>query len=133
MRKAPHIRTRPLVDPLPFGPGFQAHKMVMDLAIAMAQEHYGRYALDNAWNHKMRAGGKITEKQSRLVFCRHVAPQLLEDARQVLAGMLGQPEDVVPQAMKDEIYEALLLDNDMRGKRPLAASQATMPKGVMVH
>jgi len=121
--KSPHVRTKPVVDPLPFGPGFNAHKLVMDTAVGMAQELYGLYCLDNAFNHKMRAGGKINEKQSREVFCRHVAPQLLEDARQTLAMMLGQPEDVVPQSMKDEIYEALCLDNDLRGKRPVAASQ----------
>jgi hypothetical protein len=53
---------------------------------------------------------------------------LLEDARQALVQCLAQPDDVCPVSMKDEIAEALILDNDLRAKRMVAANRAKVPR-----
>jgi len=129
-RRAPHIRTKRLVDSLPFGPGLNAHRLVAKTAIEMAEAMFELYAQDNAWYRKMRADGAVTEKQARKVFVERVAPRLLEDARKTLVSMLGQPEDVVSEHMKQEIYEALLLDNDLRAKRFVAPEEATFPSSL---
>lgn len=123
----PHIRTKRVREPLPFGPGLNAHKLVAKTAIEMAEEVFELYAQDNTWYKKMRADGAVTEKQARKVFVERVAPRLLEDARKTLVSMLGQPDDVVSEHMKQEIYEAICLDNDLRAKRFVSADMATVP------
>lgn len=129
-RKAPHVRTKRVIDPLPFGPGLNAHRLVAQQAIEMAQAYFEVYALENAWYRKMRADGRVTEKQARLVFVERVAPRLLEDARQTLTSMLGMSDDQCAPSMKEEIYEALLKDNDLRAKRFVAPAQATVPSAL---
>lgn len=126
-RKAPHIRTKRLRDPLPFGPGLNAHRLVAKTAIEIAEEAFELYAHENDFYRKMRADGAVTEKQARKLFVERVAPRLLEDARKTLTSMLGQPDDVVSEHMKEEIYEALLKDNDLRAKRFVAPDVATVP------
>lgn len=128
MRKAPHVRTKRLVDPKPYGPGLNAHKMIAKTAIEMAEEFWPLYAQNNGFYRKMRADGEVTEKQARRLFVERVAPRLLEDARKQLVVMLGMPDDQVSEHMKQEIYEALLLDNDLRAKRFVSADQATVPE-----
>lgn len=128
--KTPHVRTKLVKDPdnlAGIGRGLNAHWRVVKVAIAMANELFEIYMLDNAWWHKMSAGGKVSEKQGRKVFVDCVAPQLLEDARQSMVDCLTQPDSVIPQALKDEIHEALVLDNGLRGKRMIAEQYASIP------
>jgi hypothetical protein len=107
--------------------GLNVHIMVAQVAQEMAQELFEIYARDNAVYRKLRADGQVTEKQAREVFVTRVCPKLYEDARQQLAGMLAEPDDVVSDHMKRQIHEALCLDNDLRANRQVAASVATVP------
>ncbi len=123
----PHLG-RPTRDPdnlAGIGRGLNAHWRVAKVAVTMAEKLFEIYMLDNDWWHKMSAGGRVSEKQGRKVFLRCVAPQLLEDARQALVDMLTQPD--IPQSMKDEIAEALILDAPLRGSRMVAERFANMP------
>jgi hypothetical protein len=67
------------------------------------------------------------------VFVERVAPRMLEDARQALTTLLTLPDDKMPVAQKDEIAEALILDNDLRAKRIVAQDRVTAPKGVRLN
>ncbi len=125
---APHIG-RPTRDPDNLGGigrGLNAHWRVAKVAIEMAEELFGVYMLDNDWWHKMSAGGEVSEKQGRKLFVNCVAPQLLEDARLSLVDALALPDSVMPQSQKDEIAEALILDNPLRAKRQVAARHASL-------
>lgn len=119
----PHIRTKKLRDPLRTGGGLNAHKLVAEQAVEMAQELFEVYARHNAMYHKLRAGGQVTEKQARQVFVERVAPRLLEDARQALTTCLTLDDEVMPVAQKNEIAEALILDNELRAKRIVASDR----------
>lgn len=125
--KTPHIRRKPLRDPLPFGNGLNAHRLVAEAAIEMANEAFELYAKDNGTYKALRAQGQVTERDARRFFVNRVAPKLLEDARQTLTSMLGMDDGTVSPGLKEEIYEALLLDNDLRAKRSVAADQASVP------
>jgi hypothetical protein len=124
--KAPHIgkKTR---DRPNFGPGLNAHRLVAEQAIEMAQELFEVYARENSIYRALRANGQVSAKQARLVFIERVAPRLLEDARQALTACLSQPDDMVPVSLKDQIAEALILDSPLRASRLVAADQATIP------
>jgi hypothetical protein len=122
-----------VVDPVRFGPGLNAHRLVAEQAIEMANELFEAYARNNAMYHKLRAGGEVTEPQARRVFVERVAPRLLEDARQALTRCLALPDDQMPVAQKDEIAEALILDNDLRAKRIVAQNRVRAPKGTRLH
>lgn len=124
---APHVRTKPLREKLPFGPGLNAHRLIAETAIEMANELFEIYARDNAVYKALRAQGEVTEKDARRHFVSRIAPTVLEDARQTLTSMLGMPDDAVSPGLKEEIYEALLLDNDLRARRHVALDQATVP------
>lgn len=129
-RKTPHVRTKPIRERSRLsgqGRGLNAHRLIAETAIEMAQELFELYAQENDFYRKMRANGQVSEKQARLVFVERVAPRLLEDARQQLTGMLGLADDVVSPMLKEEIYEALLKDNDLRAHRFVDASHATVP------
>ena len=97
------------------GMGLLAHPMVAKLAIDMAHELFEIYMRVNTIYRRMRADGQITEKAARMVFVSRVAPNMLEEARSALATMLAL--DDTAQCVKDEIYEALLLDSDLRANR----------------
>ena len=77
-----------------------AHRMIADLCVEMANEVYETCAtLYNNW-HKLNP--------SRKRFVKECAPTLIEDARRTLAEMLGRHD--VSDADKEKIYEALMLD-----------------------
>jgi len=124
--KSPHIgkRTR---DRPNFGPGLNAHRLVAEQAVAMAQELFEVYAQENSIYRALRAGGQVSAKQARLVFVERVAPKLLEEARQALTACLSQPDDMVSVSLKDQIAEALILDSPLRASRLVTADQATIP------
>lgn len=109
-----------------------AHKLVAETAMEMANEYFELWATNNKVYNGLRQQGKITEGHARAKFTHRVAPMLFEDARQALGSLLGQPDDVCCQTMKDEIFEALLLDNMTRAHRPVAANQAVIPDNLQV-
>lgn len=76
-----------------------AHKLVAETAAGLAGAIYDECAQINEWYHL---------NPSRDNFVRTVAPDLIRQARDVLAEMLGRSD--VPQPEKDIIYEALLRD-----------------------
>ncbi len=120
---APHVRTRRIIDPsrvsMP-GNGLNAHRMVAEAAVAMANEHFELYMrADNELWKTVRE--KLTEAQARTVFVATIAPKLLEEARLMLTDLLSQPDDVCTPHMKAEIADALIKDNDMRANRVKAA------------
>lgn len=77
-----------------------AHKMVADVQVGMANEIYD--ALATARNDFYKAWPDKSE------FVNKVAPTLRDHARNQLASMLARHD--VPDADKEAIYEALLLD-----------------------
>lgn len=111
-------------------PGLNAHRLVAQTAIEMAQELFEVYAQENAVYAALRQRGEIAEKQARARFIKRVAPKLLEDARNTLTSMLGKPDDQVAPSMKEEIYEALISDNALRANRLVAKGRATVPATV---
>ena len=100
------------------GPRTVAHKMVMDLAVKMADEVFEEaMSRDNELYRGMKDAhpGKGT-KYLRRIFVSNLAPRLLGDARATLAKMLTTPID---EALKASIYEALTLDNAVPVDRDL--------------
>jgi hypothetical protein len=126
-RRTLHVRTKRVVDPLPFGGGLNAHRLVAETAIEMANEAFELYARENGIYKALRAQGQLNEKQARRFFVERVAPRMLEDARQTLTQMLGMDDNAVAPNVKETIYEALILDNDLRAKRHVAPDQAKGP------
>lgn len=120
---APHVRTRRILENSTVsgqGTGLNAHRMVAKTAVRLANEYYGPYmAANNALYRSFRE--HMTEKQSRIVFVKQAAPQLLEEARLVLTDCLSQPDSVVSKRLKDEIADALIKDGDFRANRVKAA------------
>lgn len=113
--------------------GLNVHRLVAKTAIEMAQELFEVYAAENNIYKRLRADGEVSEKHARNFFVQRMAPKLYEDARQALAAMLAEPLDKVSQHMKDEIYEALCLDNDLRANRMVARDAVTAPTSAAVH
>jgi len=103
---------------MPFGPGLNAHWRVAKVAVEMANALFEEYAAVNAIYRRLRAEGRVSEADARRLFVERVGPRMLEQARIALTDMLTQPG--VPTAVKDEITEALILDNDLRAKRIVA-------------
>jgi hypothetical protein len=78
----------------------QCHKMVMNVAVEMANTIYERCAgLSNAFRK---------QHPSQRAYVRKALPYLIPQARATLTDLLVQTRDPV---LKDEIYEALCLDN----------------------
>ncbi len=128
-----HVRTRKIREDSRLsgqGTGLNAHRMVAELAVRMADEHFDLYMSENNELWKLFKEN-LTPKQRRIAFVTKVAPVLLEDARLILTDMLTQPDDVVTTHVKDQIMEALILDNDFRANRKVAAQHAEMARAMM--
>lgn len=127
--KSPYIgrRTAELSRLSGTNTGLNAHRMVAEVAVQMAEEYFETFAADNAFYRAIRAQGQITEKAARLVFVERVAPRLLEDARRALTDCLTLGDDVMPKKQKDEIADALCKDTDLRANRFVAEENATIP------
>lgn len=123
---APHVRTRKIKEPsrlAGIGRGLNAHRMVAETAIKLAEACYEAHMSAN--NDLYRAFREnLTEKQARVAFVARIAPTMLEEARLALVDCLAQPDDICPVAMKDQILEALTLDNDLRANRSVAAQNS---------
>ena len=129
--KSPHVRTRRVIDPSRIsgqGMGLNAHRLVAETAVAMANEHFENYMIvNNALWKSLRE--VLTEKQARVAFVAKIAPMLLEEARLALTDCLSQPDDVCPKSMKDQIADALIKDTDLRANRLKAATH--MPSNLL--
>lgn len=129
-RKTPHIRTKPVVDPVRLGgpgQGLNGHWRVVKVAKEMAATLCEEYLKHNQWRAAMTANGRVSDEAVRELFVERYAPQLLEQARLALTDMLTQPDFTVPQSEKAEIAEALILDNSLRGKRVVAEERLQAP------
>lgn len=128
---APHVRTRAIRENSRvsgMGTGLNAHRMVAETAVKMAYELYESWMAEH--NEVRKAFLAIpTEKARQLAFVRQAAPQLLEEARLLLTNCLSQPDTEVPQAMKEQIADALIKDSDFRANRVKAAEH--MPTGLL--
>lgn len=126
---APHVRTRPIIEDsrlAGIGRGLNAHRMVAETAVAMAEARYEQYmGANNELYRALREG--LTEKQMRLAVIAKIAPLLLEEARLALTDCLSQPDDVCSKKMKDDIVDALVKDTDFRANRSVAAQHAFLP------
>lgn len=76
-----------------------AHKMVAELQVAMAHEVYDALASKD---------DKFYKEWNETEFVNQVAPTLRDEARGVLAELLGRND--VSDHDKEQIYEALMLD-----------------------
>lgn len=79
------------------------HKLVANLCVEMANECYDEILT--------RSNVLNSRRPTRASFVKEVAPTLREEARRILASMLERHD--VSTAEKNEIYEALLLDNSL--------------------
>lgn len=97
-------------------PTGHAHKLVRETAVAMAHELYDTMMTDNEWYRLWKAQWPDEDgKQLELRFVAKNLSRLLPQARAVLAQMLRSPG--TNEGMKEEIYEALVLDNTLiRGR-----------------
>lgn len=123
---APHVGRKTLDLPN-FGPGLVAHRLVMETAVAMAQEVFEVCASDNGFYKSITADGRLTERAARMAFIERVAPQFLQDARVTLTDCLTRPDEVVPAALKLQIHEALCLDAPLMAKRAVDEGRAVIP------
>jgi hypothetical protein len=112
-----------------------AHWMIQKQARLMAAKLFEDYARDNDLYHHLTNGtvllnGKpvTTAKKALAVFVELTAPKLYEDARMALTAMLEQPDDRVPIPLKNQIAEALIMDNELRGNRIVAREHARVPR-----
>lgn len=128
---APHVRTRKVIDPSRLssqGTGLNAHRMVAEVAVEMANHHFEHYMSVNNELWKSLSA-VLTERQARVAFVAKIAPMLLEEARLALTECLSQPDDECPASMKADIADALIQDNDMRANRVKAAEH--MPSSLL--
>ena len=87
-----------------------AHKLVLETAIAMAHEMYDVLMIDDIWYSAWkRANVGASKKALETRFVNKVLDKMLPQARAALAALLERPN--ITQAQKDQIYEALLADN----------------------
>lgn len=124
-----HVRTRPIRENSRIagvGRGLNAHRMVAETAVAMANAAFEQYM--TAHNEVYRAFRQnMTEKQARVAFVARIAPIMLEEARLALTDCLSQPDDVCSPHMKEQIVDALVKDTDFRANRSVAAQHAALP------
>lgn len=105
---------RPTLTPLPGGQ--HCHRLVSETAKKMAAELFELFAKDNTWYkgaQKLNPG--LSASQLEAMFVKQRWPQLVEDARATLAKLLGTN---IAESLKNEIYQALILDNGLRANRP---------------
>jgi len=125
----PHIRTKRLVEPARMGPGLNAHRLVAETAVKIAQEYWEAYMGANNELYRSFMSAHRNQKEAMKTFVALVAPNCLEDARLALTACLSKPDDVVPVSMKDEIAEALILDAPLRANRKKAPEH--MPSSLL--
>lgn len=100
------------------GPRAQmCHALIADTAKGFAREIYDKIMWDNdaykAWKEECP---DLTKGAAEEEFVRLLWPKLLDDARAILAKMLGDPGK---EHLKPAIHDALIKDATVRGDRPL--------------
>ena len=92
------------------------HKMIYATAVEMAGALYDEMMHDNLWYDlwkKQNPGASSSTMQAR--FIKRNLAKIIPQARATLAGMLAQPID---EALKKDIFDALILDNQLvRGRK----------------
>ena len=105
-----------------------AHRMVAETAKGMAGELYETMMRDNVWYavwKRQNPGASVKALESR--FIAKNTRQLLPTARATLASMLADPS--IPDLMKREIYDALVLDRSLIIGRPdMAPAEVVLKK-----
>jgi len=107
--------SRVVKSKVPGRPSAHAHKLVAATAEAMAHELYDTMMQDNEWYRIWKARNpEMGAKELEEEFVRKNLSRLLPQARAVLAAMLRNPGN---EGLKEEIYEALVLDASLiRGR-----------------
>lgn len=92
-------------------PSSHAHVLIKETAEAMAHELYDTVMQNDFWyRYWKELHPEMDAKQLEEEFVKHNTGKLLPDARAALAKILAVSND---EAMKETIYEALLLDNTL--------------------
>ena len=86
-------------------PNSYCHRLIRDTARSMAEEIYEVGASDNDWYEKY---------PDRKAYVKAAWPLLIEEARATLARLLTTP---INEKLKEQISEALILDNTLRADR----------------
>lgn len=95
---------------------YHTHKLIAETAQAMAHELYDTMMQDNVWYKAWKSanvGASVKALETR--FVNRNWPRLVPEARATLAKMLAGPYD---GALKQQIYQALILDNSLRRQKP---------------
>ena len=91
------------------------HQLVRDTAKAFAGEIYEEVMHHNEnWEAWQAMCPDLTKEKLQSEFIKLMWPRLLDDARATLAKMLAGP---IAEPLKEQIYRALILDGQIRGKR----------------
>ena len=105
---------------MPKPPEIHAHKLVAEVAVAAAHEKYDQLMFDDMlWAEWKRRHPGMSSKALEAKFVREWAPKCVEIARATLTMLLTQPID---EGLKEQIHEALILDNTLaRGRQTAQA------------
>jgi hypothetical protein len=97
-------------------PQAHAHKLVAKTAADMAGEIYGKVMQSNvAYTEWKMLNMDVTDvKELETRFIALMTPKLLGEARATLAKLLRMP---IAESLKEQIHEALVLDNTLRRGR----------------
>lgn len=97
-------------------PQAHAHRLVVETARGMAEALYEKLMSDNDLYSKWRDGNPgVGARRLQARFIDRNYPKLIEGARTILAGMLGNP--LLDPAQAESIYDALVLDATLRRGR----------------
>lgn len=95
-----------------YAPRRYCHEMVKETAQEMAGAAFEVLASDNTrWAKMKTMCPELSAADTQKVFVGKLWPHLIEQARTTLAKMLTGP---LPDLVKDQIHEALVLDNELR-------------------
>lgn len=99
-----------------------AHPMIAQLANEMAHELYDTMMEDNLWYEmwKFQNTGITSAQALESRFVRKNIEKLLPQARATLAGMLATN---IPEELKEQIHNALVMDKTLVAKRGTNAPQ----------
>jgi hypothetical protein len=93
---------------VPGRPSAHAHWLVRNTAVEMAHELYDTMMQDNEWYRTWKKQNPSLDREElETRFVERNLPRLLPQARATLAGMLTTSTD---ERLKEEIYQALILD-----------------------
>lgn len=95
-----------------------AHKLVAETAKGLAGAMYEEMMTvdDEVWAEMKERFPDTPRAALQDKFIDLMYPRLLSEARATLAAMLNGP---LPEGLKDEIHEALVLDNNLKGGRKM--------------